>query len=390
MSRRPIALSPDLTRLQNEGYDLDVQHGYLLVRDVPFVTAARVVMRGILISKLELSGDRTNKPTDHVCYWTGEHPCHSDGRKIAAFENSSAPQDLAQGLRADFTFSAKADYRDYFHKVTTYIGRIEAEAAVIDPTATARTFPAIADVACQSPFKYIDTASSRAGIATANGKLAGQRIGIVGLGGSGAYILDLVAKTEAAEVHIFDGDVFSQHNAFRSPGAATLAQLTAKPKKVAYLAEIYSAMKNGITPHDVFLDAGNVALLDGLTFVFLCLDKGPAKRAVVERLVANGTPFVDVGMGVLLDDGQLQGIVRITASTPETRANAEPHISYSDDDGQANEYATNIQIAELNALNATLAVIRWKKLFGVYRDSRQPWYSGFGIATGEIVHEGPE
>src|SRR5882757_9905654 len=145
MSRRPIALSPDLLKLQNEGYDLDVRDGYLLVRDVPYVDSACVVRLGILISKLDLAGDKTNKPSDHVAYWTGEHPCHSDGRKIAAFENGSAPQDLAKGVRADFTFSAKADYRDYHHKMTTYIGRIAGEAALIDRNATAQTFPAIAE-----------------------------------------------------------------------------------------------------------------------------------------------------------------------------------------------------------------------------------------------------
>ncbi len=32
------------------------------------------------------------------------------------------------------------------------------------------------------------------------------------------------------------------------------------------------------------------------------------------------------------------------------------------------EYASNIQIAELNALNACLAVIKWKQLSGFYQD----------------------
>src|SRR5262249_4721811 len=154
------------------------------------------------------------------------------------------------------------DYRDYFHKMTTYIGRIAGEAAKIDPTATARTFPAIAEDQVGSIFKYVDTATSRAGIGVANGKVLSQRIGIVGVGGSGAYVLDLVAKTIVAQIHLFDGDVFSQHNAFRSPGAPTLAQLEAKPQKVNYFAEIYSNMRNGIVVHDVFLDETNVALLD--------------------------------------------------------------------------------------------------------------------------------
>ena len=390
MSRRPIALSADLLRLRNEGYDLDIRGGYLLVRDVPYVDSTRSVRLGILISKLELAGDITNKPTDHVAYWTGEHPCRSDGSKITTIEHPSPPQDFSDGVRADFTFSAKAAYRDYHHKMTTYIGRITGEATKIDPGATARTNPAIpADEEDNSVFKYVDTASSRAGIGAMNARVADQRIGIVGLGGTGAYILDLVAKTEVAEIHLFDGDVFSQHNAFRAPAAPALAQLRAKPHKVTYFAEMYSNMRNGIVVHRNFLDATNASLLDGLNFVFLCLDAGAAKRAVVERLVANGTPFIDAGMGVVLSDGKLGGIVRVSTSTPQTRESAAPHISYADSDGEANEYATNIQIAELNALNAALAVIRWKKLLGVYRDQRNDVYIGYSIATGEIVSEGP-
>jgi hypothetical protein len=386
MSRRPIALSPDLLKMRNQGYDLDIQEGYLLVRDVPYVNAACAVKRGVLIAKLDLSGDITNKPKDHVAYWTGEHPCHSDGRKITAFENPSAAQVLGAGVRADFTFSAKADYRDYHHKMTTYIGRIAGEAAKLDPNVTACTFPAIPEDE-GGVFKYVDTASSRAGIGAVNGKVAGQRIGIIGLGGAGAYVLDFVAKTMVAEINLFDGDVFSQHNAFRAPGAPTVAQLQAKPQKVSHLAQIYSNMRNGIVAHDAFVDEANVALLDGLDFVFLCLDAGSAKRKVVARLVANGTPFVEVGMGVLVRDGLLGGIVRVVTSTPETRERAAPHISYAEGDGELNEYATNIQIAELNALNAAIAVIRWKKLFGVYRDTRSQFYSGYSIATGEIVGE---
>lgn len=387
MSRRPIALSPDLLRLQNEGYDLDIRGGFLVIRNVPFVDSRCEVRWGVLISKLKLSGDIADKPDDHVCYWTGEHPCHADGSKISTIENSSSPQELVPGLRADFTFSAKADYRDYHHKMTTYIGRISGEAAKLDSDVSACTFPVIAAEE-ESVFKYIDTATSRAGIGTVNARLAGLRIGIVGLGGTGSYVLDFVAKTSVAEIHVFDRDVFSQHNAFRSPGAPAIEDLRAKPQKVAWFAEIYSNMRRGIVGHDVFLESSNAAVLDCLDFVFVCMDVGLAKQAVIERLIDNGTPFVDVGMGVMLDDGQLSGIVRTTTSTADTRDRAAPHISFTEDGVGANEYSSNIQIAELNALNAAIAVIRWKKLFGVYQDRRNDVYAGYSIASSEMVVEG--
>ncbi|KAF2990308.1 ThiF family adenylyltransferase [Methylocystis sp. MJC1] len=388
MSRRPIALSPDLLRLQNEGYDIDIGDGFLLVRDVPFIDSQRAVRRGMLISTLKLSGDIAEKPDTHVCYWTGTHPCHADGSKISSIENSSAPQDLAPGVRADFTFSAKADYRDYYHKMTTYMGRISGEAAKLDPSVTACTFPVIPTGENESVFKYIDTATSRAGIGVINARLDGLRIGIAGLGGTGSYILDFVAKTCVAEIRLFDGDIFSQHNAFRSPGAPSIEELQAKPQKVTRFAAIYSNMRRGITVHDAFLEPDNFALLDGLDFIFVCMDVGSTKRALIEHVVNRGVPFIDVGMGVVVNDGRLSGIVRTTTSTADTRDSAARHISFAEGDVGANEYSSNIQIAELNALNAAMAVIRWKKLFGVYNDTRKEVYAGYSLASGETVVEG--
>jgi hypothetical protein len=390
MSRRPIDLSPDLLRLQNEGYDLEIRGGFLLIRSVPYVNSSCQVKSGTLISTLHLSADKTNKPNDHVAHWIGEHPCHADGSKVTAIENGSKPQDLGHGIQTSFTFSAKADYRDYHHKMTTYIGRITGEATKIDPEATARIYPAIPAESDDSVFKYVDTASSRAGIGAVNARLAGKRVGIVGLGGTGAYVLDFVAKTHVAQIHLFDGDDFSQHNAFRAPGAPSLEQLQVRPHKVPYFAALYANMRNGIVQHDVFLDDANLSLLDGLDFIFICLDQGLVKRAVVAQLTANGTPFIDVGMGVLLNDGRLTGIVRVTTSTSKTRETAAPHISYSEDDGAVNEYASNIQIPELNALNASLAIIRFKKYFGLIEDGRREWYTGYSLRTGEIVIEGEE
>jgi hypothetical protein len=387
MSQQLIGRSPDLQRLQDDGYDLEIRGALLLIKDVPYVDSAASLQRGTLILKLDLDGERTAKPSAHTAYWIGAHPCHHTGAKITAIENLSTPDDLGSGVKADFLFSAKADYRDYHHKATTYLGRIAGEATRLDPNVTACTFPAIAAESSESVFKYIDTASTRAGIAAVNERVMGKRIGIVGLGGTGSYILDMVAKTAVAEIHLFDGDVFSQHNAFRAPGAPTLEQLEARPLKVAYLAGLYSNMRHGIVVHDVFLEGENLSALDGLDFVFLCLDRGTAKRVIVERLLAREMPFVETGMGVLLDNGELAGIVRTTCCTSETTGKAAGHISYSAD-GDQNEYATNIQIAELNALNAAIAVISWKKHLGIYMDTFGQYYSGFSIPTGGIACEG--
>jgi hypothetical protein len=245
---------------------------------------------------------------------------------------------------------------------------ISSQARVTESEATAQTFRVIeAGKEEDMVFNYFDTASSRAEIDLIAKKLAIPRIAILGLGGTGSYVLDLVAKTLVKEIHLFDGDYFLQHNAFRSPGAPSIEELRAKPRKAAYLKSIYSRMHRGIVVHEEYVCPQNVDLLRDMQFVFLCLDRGSAKKLIVEKLEAFDIPFVDVGMGVYASENALGGILRVTTSTPQQRHHFQSRVPFSDGDG-ANEYALNIQIADLNALNAALAVIKWKKRFGFYLD----------------------
>ena len=150
-------------------------------------------------------------------------------------------------------------------------------------------------------------------------------------------------------------------------------------KKVHYLRGIYSKMHRGIVPHAVALDQTNLHLLDGATFAFICMDAGePKKLADREKCEEMGIPFVDVGMGLELVDGSLGGILRVTASTPEMRTHVHDGRISFDSGGDENElYSTNIQVADLNALNAALAVVKWKKIRGFYRDLEREHHSTY-------------
>jgi hypothetical protein len=250
--------------------------------------------------------------------------------------------------------------------MTTYAALFSGPAAQLQPDATARVFRT-PEAEENSVFNYTETASDRAGIGALSERLAGERVALVGVGGTGSYVLDFVAKTPVREIRLIDGDEFLQHNAFRAPGAPALDELRAAPRKVDYFKSIYSRMHRGIVAHAVALTAQNLHLLDGITFAFLCMDAGESKRLAVEKLEALGVPFVDVGMGLELVDGSLGGILRTTVSTPERRDHFRSHVSFAGD-GPANIYSSNIQVADLNALNAVMAVIKWKKLRGFYRD----------------------
>jgi hypothetical protein len=98
MSLRLISRSPDLQQLQTEGYAVEVIGGYLLVHDVPYLTAALVVRRGTLVSTLDLVDDVTVRPTTHVAYFTGEYPCNFDGSPIAQIAHASGASELLPGV----------------------------------------------------------------------------------------------------------------------------------------------------------------------------------------------------------------------------------------------------------------------------------------------------
>ena len=366
MSQQLISRSPDLQRLRSDGYDIEVRSGHLLVKDIPYVTANRTLSRGMLVSTLELAGDVTAPPSDHVARFAGEMPCDANGHPLVQIEHAHQQEELAEGLTVNHSFSSKPSegYADYHEKMSTYASIISRPARSIDESATANTFRIVQSEDENSVFEYIDTASSRAGIGAITAKLAIDKVAIVGLGGTGSYILDFIAKTPVVEIHLFDNDRFGQHNAFRSPGAPSLEDLQAMRSKEEHFAEIYSRMRRNLVVHGHF-DRTTANELRGMDFVFLAIDSGYWRKVAVEVLEGSSVPFIDVGMGLAEVEGSLLGQLRTTAVFPETQDRTRMPLS---DTNENDDYSRNIQIVELNALNAALAVVKWKKLVGFYAD----------------------
>jgi molybdopterin/thiamine biosynthesis adenylyltransferase len=386
LSREIIAATPALKRLHDDGFELAIKKAHLLVSSVPYVTAARTVARGTLIFPLTMATDMmAGKPPDHTAFFAGEKPHYADGTPINAIINREDTQKLADGIVSKFYFSSKpeAEDTDYEVKVRRYVDVLSTQARVLEPTASAQTRIIVESEDDDSPFVFLDTNSARAQIAPITDKLRGLKIAIVGLGGTGSYTLDLVSKTPVKEIHLFDDDEYSLHNAYRAPGTPTREQF--RMLKVNYLAETYSRMHKGILPHPERVDETNLAKISGMDFVFLCMDPGPDKENLVNYLVNGGIPFIDTGLGVEAPADKLVGIVNTITVTPEykTHVHKVPVKAGGDDD----LYASNIQIAELNALNAVSAVIRWKKHFGFYDDNRREHESTYTIGPNMLTNE---
>lgn len=387
MLQKLINHSADLLRLRNDGYELQKNGGYLIIHHIPYVNSLKEIKFGSLVTQLEIQGEKTVKPT-HVMFFIGEAPCYQDGGLMKTLINQSVNTNLQDGLIVNHMFSSKPlnGYDDYYHKVTTYVELISAPAKSIDQTITACTYKIIRDEEGESVFKYYDTNSSRANIEMINNKLKGQKIAIVGIGGTGGYILDLVGKTPVSEIHLFDGDDFLQHNSFRAPGAAAAEFFeNTRKSKVDYFADIYTNMHKGIVRHTYYLTEDNLVELEGCSFVFICVDSSKTRKVIINYLLEKGISFIDVGLGVNIVDNALTGMIRTTLGTAKKNDHLEKRIP--GESAENNEYNTNVQIAELNMHNAVQAVIKWKKIYGFYHDSTKEYDSCFIIDKSIIIND---
>ncbi len=398
MSATPTSLNPDLAKLEAEGYRLRIVRGvanHLIVEGIPSVNSKGEVAYGDLYTPLEIdaAGKVRNPVANHQCWWIGrDPPCDYTGRVMEELIANKGPEDKGDGIKTRVGMSRKLKsgnsqipYPDYYKKLTTYIALIWSPAVQVDPTCTPKlNKPVQAVVEAQaSVFHYPDMATTRAGLGAATAKLLVGKVAIIGLGGTGSYILDLLAKTPVGEIHLFDGDDFELHNAFRAPGAPAKEDLT-NPKKVDWFGAIYNRMRKGIVRHPYHMLALHLVELRDMNFVFLAIDDPKAKKVIVDFLLAEKISFIDVGMDVSLDrDVALRGQVRVTVATPDVNAHIEQVVSFAD--GPENNIYRNIQAVDLNMLNAALAVVRWKKWLGFYGDDANEYHSLYNIQAGSLI-----
>lgn len=392
MSSKPTGHDCGLQDLLDEGFEVEVRQQHLLVHSVPYVTSDKELRRGTMVCTFIENAGTLLPPDNHQVWWTGQYPCLANGSRIVQIENENSRQELFRGCTIQHRFSNKPDgysnFSDHYSKMVHYITILQDQAKAIDPTADARTGNVIEPEEGTSVFRYADTASARAEILMTSSRLGVGRVAIIGLGGTGSYVLDQVAKTPVSEIHLFDGDEFLQHNAFRSPGAAKREDLAKRMPKSDYFQLMYDAMHRGIVSHPYYLTESNLGELAGFDFVFVCVDSGKVRSMLSRHIKSLGIPFVDVGMNIQLvpDTRKLIGTCRATICTSMQSDHFEQYVP-TDEAYEDVLYRQNIQVADMNALNAQLAVMKWKQLFGFYADDFYPHNMTFSVNSMSLVRD---
>lgn len=383
----------DIKQLVDRGYALAVDSNYLVVRDVPYLNERGELQWGAIVTKLVFPVDKVRViQEDHQILFAGSHPHSLDGTPIQNLGGGAsqlALTDACKDVVVQRSFSNKptetGKFSNFFEKIESYVAQISGP-AMQRYGVTPYTFRAVEEEGVTQSsliFKVRDTLTSRAEISDLAAKFVDDDVAVIGLGGTGAYLLDFLVKSQVPSIRGFDPDLFYVHNAFRSPGAIHDREFGG-PKADIYTSR-YESFRNGLKIKRKFIDESSSDDLTGVTFAFVCVDKGSSRAGIFALLLSMQIPFIDVGMGLSRQGGPLAGMLRATYYSKQGGEDVRRMKLADESDDPDDVYRTNIQIGELNSLNACLAVIKFKQLRGFYVDAGSPFHLLFDIGDLKIV-----
>ena len=309
----------------------------------------------------------------------------SIGRHLRGDDQSWSEISIKKGSRAHPEEDGSA--RDVLHRYAKQIvGAVSAAGEGIPPSSRVA-----------SPFRIPNTFEERADIGPVQDRIRGQRVGLIGLGGTGAYILDLLAKTPVREIHLLDSDSLGWHNLMRAPGAPTSDEIRSQHeqrlRKVDYYYSKYASLREGIQPHAVRVDSSSVLAeflaTNPIDYAFVCIDQltdsdWPRQDVVYAALSEARIPFIDSGVSITVEDASVSGSVTTTAYAAGSLEwkNAIPNAKA---EGDAPGYR-NVQLPEVNGLAAALAVMEWRRQTGQYVTKSTSFLHKFRIEKPHIAY----
>ena len=167
------------------------------------------------------------------------------------------------------------------------------------------------------------------------------------------------------------------HNFMRAPGAPTEEEIELRRQgslhKVGYYHPKYAPLRTGIHMHP--LRVASKSMLEeflsahSIDFAFVCIDQltegdSPRQDAVYCALSDSRVPFIDSGVSISVEDSIVTGSVT-TSFYDAGSVEWKSAIPNSKVEGDVLGYR-NVQLPEVNALAASLAVMEWRRRTGQY------------------------
>ena len=318
-------------------------------------------------------------------WWTAEVPHTADGTSLQHHLecNSWKPaRDIGEGLVVTQEWSRKPrsqngvrNYLDYREQIETYFMEVAHHAEAKQPgSIDAAKLRDSSEAPIDTRFHYIDTNAYRNGTKGIEKRIEDEIVAVIGVGGSGSYLVDVLVKTNVRELHLFDADVMETHNAFRVAGAARIEELGGNTSKVAWHERRYREVrKEGLHVHCIELTDDTLSRLESFTTVFIAVDDLPVRRKLQRACTSMDILHLAVGIGLDIEgvnNDQLGGNVKVEVNY-RTRAEDSDGSAQGEPPREGDDvYRSNIQTAELNMLSAALAITEWKAARQIYRNER--------------------
>lgn len=393
MYQKLVSLNDDLKKLIEKGYSASIDStNHLVVRDIPYLDKNGDLRSGSIVAKLKFVDKFRFEQNDHQIYFSGEIPYRGNGKPVPGLAGgeckiqlSSAFEDVV--VQRSFSNKPKATgkYQDHYHKLETYVGMISGP-AINKFGATPYTFRLGSEALDDPIFKLRDTLTSRSDLGDLSERFSTEIVAVIGLGGTGAYVLDFLAKTPVKEIRGYDHDEYHVHNAYRSPGRFEDNELG--ESKADVYQHRYQNFRHGLLLKNICIDEASCEEMEGVTFAFVCIDNGDARREVFDLLIRMKIPFIDTGLGVKRsNNSDLNGMLRATYFPIDQADKVRRKKCASESEDPENLYKSNIQISELNALNACMAVLQYKQIKGFYCNETKAFDTRFNVSSFLMVRE---
>ena len=363
----PTQTSPkgDLERLAAHGFTVTVENDVTTVEPIAYRSKNGGASAGRLVVPCALGPEESGRPSSHQAWWDGEPPCKVGGQLTRVYLNDEQ-RTWTAGVKTHHSFSHKPaeGYPDYYSLVRTY-AKIIAEDGDLQWRPTTREAGEVRRIG-ESTLTQQETGLARIGLADLAAVYQEQRVSIVGTGGTGCFILDLVSKCPVRQIRIYDHDIIERHTALRWPGPTPPPEIYYGTPKSEYLALQYSKWHRDVKGYRQKVDrdsASRVATVSDC--VFVAIDDGESRREIIEGIGA-GTTVIDCGVDIARNTAGLVGTARVSRlqASDERREDVKARLPVERKENA--EYRQNQQLAEMNALNACLAVLAWKESIGIY------------------------
>ena len=217
--------------------------------------------------------------------------------------------------------------------------------------------------ACPRPYTFALLGDRLPEAVEWRGLVAQERVAIVGLGGVGAWIADVVVKADPQKVHGWDYDCIEPKNILRMPGGLDPNLWIGKPK-ADWFQDTYSLLHTGVHGHNVKVAPENVQeVIEKATFAFVAVDDGHDRAMVCDALADAGIPFVVVGLSLVRREKRVKVSMRIVTAHVGVSSwrQAIPQVGQAGQD----DYGS-LDVPHVYAMAASWAIQSWRKVRGQF------------------------